>query len=987
MQRFLRRSLFQNRQSVFKYNLQRAYFSTSVFKQTDEFKSRHIGPSDKDSQMMLKALGLNSMNELVRKTVPEDILSPLDGKNKPLSEKQALSHLRNLANENIVQTCYIGQGYYPSVTPSVILRNMLENPAWYTAYTPYQSEVSQGRMEMLLNFQTAVSSLTGLPVANCSLLDEASSCSEALNLAHSYNRLKKGKFIVSKNLFAQNISVLKTRAEGLGVEIMFVDEEEIRSGMDTKDVSGIIVQSPDRYGAMRDYSDVFAELEKKEKKLVKIMCSDLLSLVVAKSPGSMGADICVGSAQRFGVPMFCGGPHAGFMSVKENYTRLLPGRLIGVSKDADGKSALRMALQTREQFIKREKATSNICTAQALLANMAAAYAVYHGPDGLKSIAESVHLKAKLLKKVLLDSGDYVVKDSEVIFFDTIAVQPTQEDVDVVYQRLQNARIGVWKHSNGWLGVSISQNTEFEDLTALAQTLLNQEKHFFSHDVSDEVDLGLLQRVDTILDHEVFSQHHSETKMLRYLSKLEARDLTLRNSMIPLGSCTMKLNAASELIPVSMEGFKDIHPFAELNTKTGYTKMVDHLEELLARVTGFYAISHQPNSGATGEYAGLLAIRGYQKANGQGHRDICLIPKSAHGTNPASAVMAGLKVVGVNNLANGDVDIDDLKRKVEKHAANLSCLMITYPSTYGLFEEGVKEIISTIKDNGGLVYMDGANMNAQLGITSPGAIGADVCHLNLHKTFAIPHGGGGPGVGSIGVTKELAAYAPGHVHNLKQKDENQVSGAEWGSAGILPISYMFMLMLGDEGLLKSGQQAILSANYMASELSEMYEVLYMNRNGLCGHEFIIDLRYLSKYGLSESDVAKRLADYGFHAATMSWPVAGTMMIEPTESESKEECDRFVQAMKSIKIEIDEIVDGRVAVENSVLSNAPHSMSSVVDEALWNKTERAYTREQAVFPLPFVKENKFWPVARVDNAHGDRNLICTCPSVEEFEEEA
>ena len=989
-----RASLLRHVRAGCAFSPSRAHFSSRApWEACDAFEDRHVGPDAEATGAMLKTLGLGSLDELIAETIPEQIrtngeeLLGLDMKGK--SESEATAELRALAAKNAIFKSFIGQGYYGTKTPAVIMRNLIENPAWYTAYTPYQAEVAQGRLEMLLNFQTMVADLTAMELANCSLLDEGSAAAEAMNMSYSACRKKKPVYFVSQDCFPQTIACVQTRAESMGVEVVVGDAQSLtEAGADLSKTCGVLVQYPNRFGQVKDYSAVSEAVAASGG--VMTVATDLLACSVAKPPGEFGADIVVGSAQRFGVPLFYGGPHAGFMAVKDEYKRLMPGRLIGVSKDSQGNPALRMALQTREQFIKRDKATSNICTAQALLANVAAAYGIYHGPDGLEKIAYSVHGMATALLESLEAAGfSHALADRQ--FFDTLTLNvPSGDSATAVVERCRAQGMNILADETGErLILSVDETTTKSDLDALVNAMTDGAVKEVSAP-SGGSGLGSLERSSSFMTHPIFHSHRSETQMMRYLASLTKKDVTLCDSMIALGSCTMKLNAAAELAPVSWAEFANLHPFAPLDQAEGYLEMIELLNGWLASLTGFAAVSTQPNSGATGEYAGLLCIKAYHAARGETHRDVCLIPMSAHGTNPASAVMAGMKVIGVKNEDNGDVCFDDVMKKIEKHRDNLAAMMITYPSTYGKFETKIKEIISKCHEHGGQVYMDGANMNAQLGLTSPGAIGADVCHLNLHKTFAIPHGGGGPGVGSIGVAKHLAPYLPGHVvvpvsgegENVVSKANGQIAAAPYGSAGVLPISWMFIRMSGGEGLLRASKTAILNANYMAKRLENHYKVLFLNDNGRCAHEFIIDLRNLKNHGLSEDDVAKRLADYGFHAPTMSWPVPGTIMVEPTESESKEECDRLIDSLIQISAEIQEVIDGKADPVNNVLKNAPHTAAMVTSDE-WTYP---YSREQAAYPMPWLKANKFWPsVSRVDNVFGDRNLMCACPSVEEMME--
>lgn len=970
-------------------------------KPLDVFQPRHVGPDKKDQAAMLQTLGYKSLEDLTDDIVPRDIRSygkELAGIPEPACESDAMAELRSLAMKNQLLKSMIGQGYYDTKTPAPILRNMLENPAWYTAYTPYQSEISQGRLEMLLNFQTVVSSLTGMEVSNCSLLDEGSSAAEAMNMCYALSKHKKPKFFVSEDCFTQSIGCVQTRGESLGVEIIVGDPAKLMdgsAGVSMDEICGAMIQYPNKYGSLGDNHAAFGEaLHKAGAHFV--VAVDLMACTVAQPPGEFGADIVVGSAQRLGVPMFYGGPHAGFMSARDDLKRLMPGRIIGASVDSQGNRALRMALQTREQFIRREKATSNICTAQALLANVAAAYAVYHGPEGLRRIGESLHESARGLARAASVLG--LKPKYESGFFDTITVTSDKAQ-DLIAAALRQG-INVADLGSNQIGLNVDELFCEKDARAIIAAMAEAvgasdadrekaEAAFF-----DESDSGKLSvpapRTSKFMEHPVFNRYHSETELLRYLSSLERCDITLRESMIPLGSCTMKLNAASELIPISWPEFAGMHPFCPPNQAAGYHEMIEQLNGWITSITGFAAVSTQPNSGATGEYAGLLCIKAYHESRGESHRNICLIPNSAHGTNPASAVMCGMKVIGVKNDENGNIDLQDFHAKVKKHSKNLGALMVTYPSTYGKYERGIKEIIDTVHEHGGQVYLDGANLNAQLGLTSPGFIGADVCHANSHKSFAIPHGGGGPGVGPIGVAEHLAPFLPGHSvqpssgegRNTKAKSTGAVAAAPYGSAGILPITWMFFRMLGKPGMQEVSQVAMLNANYIAKRLEGTYKILF-RENGLCAHEFIIDFSYLKKdsHGITETDVAKRLTDYGFHSPTTSWPVHYSLMVEPTESESKEECDRFVEAMLAIHEEIQEVIDGRADPNDNVLKNAPHTASMVLEDD-WT---HPYSRKKAAYPLPSINNHtKFWPVvSRVDNVSGDRNLVCSCPTVEEL----
>lgn len=948
---------------------------TIFHQQQNEFHHRHIGPNVADTKAMLSVIGVSNVEELISKTVPTTIRtqSPLNIPSA-VSEYDYLKELKKVAAKNKVFRSYIGQGYYNTITPSVILRNIFENPGWYTQYTPYQAEISQGRLESLLNFQTMVADLTGLPLANASLLDEATAAAEAMSMIfHQINKPNKTKFFIDEETFPQTIDLLKTRATPIGIELV-VGNYKTASLDDS--YFGALIQYPNNVGSIQDYKSFIQKVHTQGAMVV--MATDLLALTLLTSPGELGADVAVGNAQRFGVPMGYGGPHAAFFAAKEDFKRAIPGRIIGISIDAQGNRALRMALQTREQHIKREKATSNICTAQALLANMAAMYAVYHGADGLKTIATRVALLAQVLVNSLKQLGFAVVSDD---FFDTICVKANKASIETLAlaEEMNLRYLGEDK-----ICISLDETSTQKDVLDIvyvfAKSLGNDEAEieFNSDDLLSSIPT-FATRTSEFLTHPVFNTYHSESQMMRYIKQLENKDLSLNTSMISLGSCTMKLNAASEMIPVSWPEFGGIHPFAPANQTEGYQQIIDELSAYLCEITGFDAMSLQPNSGAQGEYAGLLTIMAYHIANGNGHRNVALIPQSAHGTNPASAVMAGMKVVVVKNNEDGTINFEDLKAKAEQYKDNLGALMVTYPSTYGVFEENIKEICALIHEFGGQVYMDGANMNAQVGLTSPASIGADVCHLNLHKTFAIPHGGGGPGMGPIGVRSHLAPYLPGHI--TQESKLGAVSAAPFGSASILLISYGYIKMLGFDGVTKSTEYAILNANYMKTRLEKHYSILYTGRNGYCAHEFIVDLRpFKASAGIEAEDVAKRLIDYGFHAPTMSFPVAGTIMIEPTESEDKAELDRFCDALLSIHAEIKAIEEGKADKLNNVLKNAPHTQAVICGDN-WDKP---YNRMQAAFPLPYVSQNKFWPsVARVNNTHGDRNLVCTCEPIESY----
>jgi glycine dehydrogenase len=932
-----------------------------------DFRSRHLGAIGSDRDEMLRSIGYDSLDALAADAVPAGIRLDHELELPPVkSEPEALAWLKSIFSQNKVLKSFIGQGYHGTHVPGVILRNILENPGWYTAYTPYQAEIAQGRLEALLNFQTMIIELTGLDVANASLLDEGTAAAEAMSLALA--GAPKGKAIfVSDACHPQTIAVVQTRAEPLGIEVVVGDwktyEPASQDGL-----FAVLVQYPDTLGRIEDYTEFFAKAH--AAKAVTIAAADLLALTLLKAPGEFGTDICIGSSQRFGVPMGFGGPHAGFMACQDALKRKMPGRLIGVSVDSRGKPGFRLSLQTREQHIRRDKATSNICTAQVLLAVMASMYAVYHGPEGLKHIAQGVHAKAATLAASLKAAGVAVEGGA---FFDTLTV--TTPDADTILAKAVEKGINLRRVAANQLGIAFDETATDADVAVLAGIF---DAELATAPESAAWDASFSRQSD-FLTQKVFNSYHSETEMLRYLKRLESKDLALNESMIPLGSCTMKLNATSEMIPLSWPEVSSLHPFAPADQSVGYREMLILLEDWLAEITSFAAVSLQPNAGSQGEYAGLLAIRGYHHSRGDLHRNVCLIPVSAHGTNPASAVMVGMKVVGVKCDAKGNIDVPDLKARIEEHRENLAALMVTYPSTHGVFEETIVEICEAIHAAGGQVYMDGANMNAQVGLTSPGRIGADVCHLNLHKTFCIPHGGGGPGVGPIGVAAQLVPFLPGHSELPTAK--GAVCSAPWGSASINTISWMYIAMMGAEGLKEATEVAILNANYMARRLAGYFPVLYTAENGMVAHECIIDLRPLSdKSGITVEDVAKRLMDYGFHAPTMSWPVTGTLMIEPTESESKAELDRFCDAMVSIHGEIMAVANGEADSQDNVLKNAPHTADSVVSDD-WN---HAYSREQAAFPLPYLRRHKFWPsVGRVDNVHGDRNLVCTCDSVEAY----
>ncbi|QQP96248.1 aminomethyl-transferring glycine dehydrogenase [Lysobacter enzymogenes] len=937
----------------------------------DAFIERHIGPNDAEIGHMLEQVGYASLEALTDAIVPGSIKSPQPlALPQAISEVEALAKIRAIAAKNQVFRSFIGRGYYGTHTPNVILRNILENPAWYTAYTPYQAEISQGRMEALINFQTMVADLTGMEIANASLLDEATAAAEAMTLAKRSAKSKSDTFFVSKNVHPQTLEVLRTRAEPLEIQLLVADDSEAA----TADVFGALLQYPDTFGGLGDYQATADALH--ARGAILAVASDLLALVLLKSPGEFGADIVVGNTQRFGVPFGFGGPHAGFMACRDAYKRSMPGRLIGVSVDSDGKPAYRLTLQTREQHIRREKATSNICTAQVLLAVMASMYAVYHGPDGLTRIARRVHRQAAVLAAALRQAGHKVADG----FFDTLRIDGV--DAAAVHARARDARINLREIDAGSVGISLDETVNRADLSALA-ALFGAALDIDALDAAtaDAIPASL-QRSSAFLQHPVFNTHHSEHELLRYMRSLADKDLAMDRTMIPLGSCTMKLNATAEMIPVTWPEFGNIHPLVPADQATGYKQLIDELEAMLVECTGYDAVSLQPNSGAQGEYAGLLAIRAYHRSRGESHRDICLIPDSAHGTNPASAQMCGMTVVVTKTDANGNVDVEDIRRNAEKYSGRLAAIMMTYPSTHGVFEEEVVEICEIIHKHGGQVYTDGANMNALVGVAKPGKWGSDVSHLNLHKTFCIPHGGGGPGVGPCAVKSHLAPFLPKTVDG--EGEVGMVSAASFGSASILPISWMYVTMMGTQGLRKATQVALLNANYIAKRLEPHYETLYTGRNGLVAHECILDLRPLKDAtGISAEDVAKRLIDFGFHAPTLSFPVAGTLMVEPTESESQHELDRFIDAMIQIRDEIRAVEDGRLDREDNPLKHAPHTATQV-SASEWT---RAYPRELAAFPLPSLKLQKYWPpVSRVDNVYGDKNVMCACIPVDAYKEE-
>ncbi|KIU47599.1 aminomethyl-transferring glycine dehydrogenase [Bradyrhizobium elkanii] len=943
-----------------------------------DFVRRHIGPSPRDINAMLETVGAASLQALMNETLPASIRqkAPLD-LGRALSETEALAHMSELAAQNQTFTSLIGQGYSGTILPPVIQRNILENPAWYTAYTPYQPEISQGRLEALFNFQTMICDLTGLDVANASLLDEATAAAEAMALAERHSQVKAKVFFVDKEVHPQTLAVMRTRAAPLGWALVVGDP---LTELDKADVLGALLQYPGTSGAVRDLRPAIASL--RAKGALAIVAADLLSLTLLASPGELGADIAIGSAQRFGVPMGYGGPHAAYMAVRDALKRSLPGRIVGLSVDSRGAPAYRLALQTREQHIRREKATSNICTAQVLLAVIASMYAVYHGPEGLTHIARSVHRRATVLAAGLRKLGFAPTSEA---FFDTVTVEASAKQIEIV-TRAQAERINL-RIGATTLGIALDETTTAETVEAVWRAFGGKLSFAGIEAAAREALPKELRRSSAFLTHPVFNSHRSETELLRYMRKLSDRDLALDRAMIPLGSCTMKLNATTEMIPLTWPAFGNLHPFAPADQAKGYHSLFKRLEQWLCDITGYDAVSLQPNSGAQGEYAGLLAIRGYHLARGEPHRKVCLIPSSAHGTNPASAAMVGMDVVVVACDARGDVDVGDLRAKAEKHSANLAAVMITYPSTHGVFEEHIREICDIVHAHGGQVYLDGANMNAQVGLSRPGDYGADVSHLNLHKTFCIPHGGGGPGMGPIGVKAHLAPYLPGHpaTDGATAHAVGPVSAAPFGSASILTISYIYILMMGGEGLTRATEVAILNANYIAARLQPHFPVLYRNERGRVAHECIVDPRPLkTTNGVTVDDIAKRLIDYGFHAPTMSFPVAGTLMIEPTESESKFEIDRFCDAMIAIRKEIAEIESGRWKVEASPLRHAPHTVHDIADD-VW---DRAYTRTEGCFPAGVSRSDKYWsPVGRVDNVYGDRNLVCSCPPIEDYAEAA
>jgi len=944
-------------------------YNITDYKPYDFANRRHIGPSPLETKEMLDIVGANDLDDLIEQTIPVDIRQKKPLQYTPgLSESELLNYMRDVSKMNRVVTSLIGQGYHDTFTPPAIQRNILENPAWYTAYTPYQPEISQGRLEALLNFQTMIIDLTGLEVANASLLDEATACAEAMTMAQRVSKSKSTVFFVDEACHPQNIDLIKTRAEPLGIKLIIGSPDDLNED----DVFGAIFQYPGTYGHVRDFTRIIEKLH--STKAIAIMAADPLALTLLKEPGAMGADIVVGNTQRFGVPLGNGGPHAAYMATKDAFKRSMPGRIVGVSIDSHGNKAYRLALQTREQHIRREKATSNVCTAQALLAVMASMYGVFHGPLGLKAIAQRIHLKTTKLAAGLEKLGFKIDPNT---FFDTITVDVGGLQ-SVVIKSALNEDINLRAVGKTKIGISLNEMTTDRTLVSVWRAFGLSPEDYPSDSVYNLP--KDMERKSDYMEHSIFHMNRSEAEMTRYMRRLADRDLALDRTMIPLGSCTMKLNSTAEMMPISWEGFSKIHPFAPKNQMAGYDLMIKDLSKKLCEITGYDAISMQPNSGAQGEYAGLMTIRAFHKSNGEEERNICLIPMSAHGTNPASAQMVGYKVITVSTAQNGDIDIDDFRSKAEEHNDKLAAVMITYPSTHGVFEESVREICKITHDHGGQVYMDGANMNAMVGLSQPGEIGSDVSHLNLHKTFCIPHGGGGPGMGPIGVKSHLIPFLPGHY---SQNTSGAVSAAQYGSPSLLPISWAYCLMMGSEGLASATKYAILNANYIATRLKGSYDVLFKGPSGRVAHECIIDTRPMADYGVSVDDIAKRLIDCGFHAPTMSFPVSGTLMIEPTESEPKAELDRFCDAMLGIKEEADAVKNGKYPKDNNPLSNAPHTMSDLVSD--W---DRPYSREQACFPPGSFKIDKYWaPVNRVDNAHGDKNLICSCPPMDEYLEAA
>ena len=953
-----------------------------------DFHRRHIGPDDVEAKQMMEAVGVDSVEQLIDETIPANIrLTDEINIDPPMSERRTISYVRKMSDRNKVFISMIGMGYYGTVTPNVIKRVVLENPSWYTAYTPYQPEVSQGRLEVLLNFQQLVMDMTGMEIANASLLDEATAAAEAMVTARRVSKNKSNKFFVSDRCHPQTIAVIQTRADTMDIDVIVGD---VHASLEDHDYFGVMVQYPDTYGSVDNFSSIVEQAH--AKKALVVVASDLLALAMLTPPGEWEADIVVGNTQRFGVPMGYGGPHAAFFATRDAYKRSIPGRIIGVSVDAQNRPALRMALQTREQHIRRDKANSNICTAQALLAIIAALYACYHGPKGVKTIAQRVHRKTRIIAEGLQQLGFEVTNDTH---FDTLCVHAP----GVAWRlaaKARESRVNLRVIDSNHLGIAVDETTRRKNIETLWQVFDTKAlKKINIEELDATVKTSIPkehQRTSEFMTHPVFNMYHSETEMLRYLKRLANKDIALDRSMIPLGSCTMKLNATTEMIPITFRNFAALHPFAPLDQAQGYQQLFEELENMFCELTGFDRVSLQPNAGSQGEYTGLLCIRKYHQTRGDSHRNICLIPRSSHGTNPASAIMAGFKVIVVNSDESGNVDVDDLKAKAQEHQENLAALMITYPSTHGVFEQGIVEICQTIHDNGGQVYMDGANLNAMVGLCKPGKFGADVMHMNLHKTFCIPHGGGGPGMGPIGVGRHLAPFLPDHVSvegvnpdATPGSSVGTIAAAPWSSASILPISWAYIVLMGAEGLKKATQQAILNANYIAVRLNPHFPVLYTGKNGRVAHECIIDLRGIKEAaGISVDDVAKRLVDFGFHAPTMSFPVVDTFMIEPTESENKAELDRFCDAMIHIRQEISEIENGNVDAKNNVLTNAPHTQDLLIADN-W---DRPYSKETAFFPLKWVNEYKFWPpVSRVDNVHGDRNLICSCPPMDSYMEDA
>ena len=940
-----------------------------------EFIARHVGPSADDQQKMLEIVGCETLQDLTRQVVPKAIamtaaLDIVDG----CSEAQAIAELRVMAKQNKVLRSFIGQGYYNTFTPNVVQRNILENPAWYTAYTPYQPEISQGRLEALINFQTMVTDLTGMEMANASMLDEGTAAAEAMALCQRMSKSKSMRFVVDRDCLPQTIEIIKTRAEPMGIDVVVVDPAALTAD---EQMFGLLLQYPGASGEIHNYRDIVKQAQ--QQGALVVMAADILSLVLLESPGSLGADVAIGSTQRFGVPLGFGGPHAGYMATREAFKRNLPGRLVGLSQDANGEPAYRLALQTREQHIRREKATSNICTAQVLLAVIASMYAVYHGPDGLRRIAQRVHLMTSVLAKGLHLNNIELVNTH---WFDTLTIKTGARTADI-HAAGEGRGINLRVIDASTVGVSLDETTTRNDIACLWDILIGNH-NLSIEQLSEEVGAALptdLVRSDSFLTHPTFNRYHSETEMLRYLRKLSDKDIALDRAMIPLGSCTMKLNATAEMLPITWPEFSNMHPFAPASQTLGYRAMIDDLEAMLCAATGYDAMSLQPNAGSQGEYAGLLAIRGYHESRGDSHRNVCLIPSSAHGTNPASAQMCGMQVVVVKCDDQGNVDVDDLQAKATAHSANLSAIMVTYPSTHGVFEERITEICDIVHEHGGQVYIDGANLNAMVGVCQPGKFGGDVSHLNLHKTFCIPHGGGGPGVGPIGVGAHLAPFMPKEFEGGERRG-GQVSAAPYGSASILPITWMYIRMMGRVGLKQATEVAILNANYVATRLQDHYEILYTGAHGRIAHECILDVRGIKDdIGISVDDIAKRLIDYGFHAPTMSFPVAGTLMIEPTESESKAELDRFCDAMIAIKQEINQVASGQFSLDDNPLVHAPHT-AAVVTADNWT---RGYSRSQAAYPVTSVRANKYWPpVGRLDNVYGDRNLICSCPLISDYE---